>query len=294
MKFTSYSLAKQLLIVSLLLGLSQCKKSSVDPTESNGIELTDPNEISKVMVIPGATLVQGTPPPTTNTSDTPRLSTATPDVSTISGQDGTFTINYSNVVGTITVIYIRFEDADSYFKIPLSGNSGSSGQITIPMRIPEKYSIVGSGSKNSAGRFCCFASTASAREVALCNNSFNSVVPPRPGKGAVNIDGKSYDATAVCNMDLGSFKGYGIVFGDDKFIALYNLRSGTNKLVDIVNGSKGPTDGVPCAAYLEGSNFYGGVSGTATYNGKVVSVSGVFEDYYGNSQINVSASGNCQ
>lgn len=295
MKTTYYSLLKRLLIVSLLLGLSHCKKSTDDPTINNGIELTDPNEISKVMVIPGATLVQGSPPPVTNTSDTPRLSTPTPDVSTISGQDGNFTINYSNVVGTITIIYIRFEGADSYFRVPISGNTGPSGQITLPMRIPEKYTITGGRQSNiSGGRFCCYAATASAKQVALCNNSFNSVLPPRPGKGAVVIGGTSYDATAVCNMDLGSFKGYGILFGDSKFIALYNLKSGTNQLVDIVNGNKGPSNGVPCALYMDGSNFYGGVSGNATYNGKVVSVSGLFEDLNSNRRITVSASGNCQ
>lgn len=294
MKTNLSVLLKRIVLISFVLGFSHCKKEAADPSGSDAIVLTDPNEISKVMLIPGATLLQGSPPPVTNTSDTPRLSTATPEVSTISGQDGTFTINYSNVVGTITVIYIQFENATTYFKIPISGNSGANGQISIPMRIPPSYSIVGQGSTSRAGRFCCFASTASARQVALCNNNFNSVVPPRPGKGAVTIGGRAYDATAVCNMDLGSFKGYGILFGDNKFVALYNLRSGTNQLVDIINGSKGPADGVPCAAYLDGSNFYGAISGSATYNGKVVSVSGLFEDFGGSQRINLSASGNCQ
>ena len=287
-----------LLVVLLSLGLNQgCKKANdVDPSGTDGIVLTDPNELSKVMIIPGATLEKGTPPPVTNTPDTPKLSTPSPEVSAISGQDATFSIDYSNAIGNITIIYIQFEGADSYFKIPISGNSGTNGRITLPMRIPKEY-VTAAPSGKSFHRFCCFAASAKGtRQASLCNNNFTSNLPPRPGKGTVNIGGRAYDATAVCEMDLGGYgKAYGILLnGGSQFIALYNLNRGNSQLVDIVNGNNDPTSGVPCALYLDGTNLYGSLSGSASYNGKVVSVSGQFEELSSSRRISISASGNCQ
>lgn len=286
----------RLLICTLLIGLSQCKKTDVDPT---GTTLTDPNELSKVMIIPGATLEQGTPPATTKTPNAPQISTSTPEISTISGQDATFSINYSNVAGSITFIYLQFDGSDYYFKIPISGNSGSKGSISIPMRIPDTYTITpASGTKSSMGRFCCWASTATAKEIqnssGLCGNNFSSTLPPRPGKGTVTIGGRDYDATAICELDLGGLgKGYGIEISDDQIVILYNLKRGTSQLVDILNGNSSVSSGVPWAAYFNGSNIYYSTSGSANYNGSVVSVSGSFADFSGN-RTSISAAGNCQ
>ena len=293
-------LLTRLLIFAFLFSLSYCKPGGgVDPAATSGTVLTDPNELSKVMIIPGATLEQGTPPAATPTSNPPQISTPTPEVSTISGQDGSFSINYSNVVGNITFIYLQFDGASYYFKIPISGNSGSRGSITIPMRIPDTYTITPyGGSTKSAGHFCCWTATATAKEIqnssSLCGNNFSSTLPPRPGKGTATVGGKSYDATAICELDLGGFgKGYGIQINDNQLIILYNLKRGNSQLVDIINGNYNTSSSVPWAAYCDGSNIYYSTSGTAKYSGSVVSVSGSFADFSGN-RTSISAAGNCQ
>lgn len=293
---TFYGLLSRLLIISFLFVLTACPPSTQDDVTPavTATALSDANELSKVMIIPDATLEQGSPPPVTTASDTPKLSTSTPEVNAISGQDATFSLNYSNAAGNITVIYIQFEGSDYYFRVPISSNSGTNGTIKVPMRIPEKYTAVSNG--KSFTRFCCFAASAQGtRQAQLCNNNFTSNLLPKPGKGTATISGRNYEATAVCDMDLGGFgKAYGILINDTQFIALYNLKRGAgNQLVDIINGNYTIESGVPWAGYFDGTNFYFSVSGSASYNGSAVSVSGRFADMDGR-QISVSAAGNCQ
>jgi len=296
---TLRTMKKAFYLVLLTAGsvfLQGCPGGKGDP-EPSGTVITDPNELSKVMLIPGATLEKGTPPPVTTTPDTPKLSTISPEVNAISGQEAIFSLNYSNAVGKITVIYIQFEGADSYFKIPISGNSGTNGTIRIPMKIPEKYTARPSG--NSFGRFCCFAGNSASvmRQAALCNNSFTSILPPPPGKGTVNIGGRNYDATAVCDLPFGAFgRGYAISISPTEAIIFYNMNQGTNQLGnyrDLIDNSQSGVVSSPFALYVNGTSLYYSLSGTATANGKKVSTSVRLEDFDGR-QINLTASGNCQ
>lgn len=286
------------LLCMLLLLLSGnvwqgCKNANDVGTQGTG--LTDPNEITKVLVIPGATVEQGNPPAVTKTGNEPVLSTPTPTVETVSGLDGTYTLNYSNVTGTITAIYIQFDGATSYLKIPISGSTGKSGQIRVPMRMPDdKYTARPSGIS-----FCTFALISNGACQSKCTNSFTSQLPPRPGKGQVNVGGRSVDATAACDLDFGAFgRGYVILTGQGSGVVLYNMRSGTNQLANFetMAASDRYGDSVPFAGYVdENGNVYFSVSGSATVSGKTASVSGIFKNLLSSGQqISVSAAGNCQ
>ena len=282
----------------LLLCLSQCQKKDVTPTET---VLTDPNEISKVMVIPGATLEKGSPPAITNTYAAPVLTTSTPDVVAISGQEATFSLNYSAVDGNITTIYFQIEGSDYYFKIPISTNSGSNGTINIPFKIPETVVVPNQNyvgqQKYSLTTSCCFAATSKGAVSKLCGNKFTSLLPPASGKSKVSINNSAFEGTALCDLDFAPYgKGYAIMIGQDQAIVLYNLKPGLNLLGNfegLIRSSIYTT--APFAYYVNGStSVYGSVSGTANVSGKTVSTSMIVKKLGDNQQISIGATGNCQ
>ncbi len=303
---THYFLPKlrfgRLLCTLLLLGIGNtwqgCKKAEDVTAQEQGQGLTDPNEITKVVVIPGATVEQGNPPAVTRTGNEPVLSTPTPTVETISGLETTYTLNYANVTGTITTVYIQFEGASNYLKIPVSGNTGRNGQINIPMRMPaDKYTARPSGTS-----FCTFALMANGGCQSKCSNEFASRLTPRPGEGRANVNGQSVNATALCDFNFAPYgRGYAIMIGQnqDRAIVLYNMRQGSNQLGNfdnLVSNANGTIPTTPFAAYFDVSSsaFYFSVSGSATASGKTVSASGVFRELGGSRQISISASGNCK
>ncbi len=284
-------------LLFLCTGLFQCSKNtSNDVAPGSDVQtLSDPTEISKVVVIPGATLETGTPPPSTPTkAGTPVLSTPTPELSTISGQEATLTLNYSNAVGGINYIYVQFDGASVYFKIPIA-NSGTAGTIKIPVRVPEKVELA---------NFKCYSMTTFAttyngacRELTR-GNCLSASLPPRPGKSKVSIGGKSYDGTAACDLNFGQFgRGYGILINDSQFVVLYNMRQGNNQLGDFEAMASNSGSGVPSspfALYFDGTTIYYSTSGTATAGGKTVSTSVTLKELTGSRRISVSATGNCQ
>ncbi len=258
--------------------------------------LNNPNEISRVMIIPGSTLESGTPPAVTTTPGTPVITFPNQVVNGISGQDTYLTINYSGATEGITVIYVQLIGADSYFKIPLNQATGSSGTINIPIRIPEKYTIPTCAQLDAWAATSNYQITKCGRTTRRNCLSFDPLSDP--GKGKANIGGQDYNATAVCDLDFGQFgRGYGIQMSNGGVIVLYNMKQGSNQLGNLENLiDNSPTGNitVPFAFYSDGSTAYWSVSGTATASGKKVSASGVFREVGGSRQISISASGNCQ
>jgi len=290
-KFSIASSGHRLLITCcfLIIPLHGCKEKEVK-TEVN--ELKTPNEISKVLVIPDAIKEDGNPPQATNTPNAPVIVNQTPEISGISGEEQLMKFEYRNASSNITNIYIQIEGADSYFRIPVSGNTGKSGIVSIPYQIPPQYTVPYDNCKSVFGGFMTFANGAC---VSIGDKScFSSYPPPRPGKAGGSVNGQTFSANAVCEIFLPGFgKAFGIVTDDGRMIVLYNLKNGGNQLRDPFDDNSDITT-TPWAGYVDVSgNIYFSTSGSAGYNGRVVSVSGTFVDFNGLSA-RVSASGNCQ
>lgn len=298
MKMLMRTLLRSTLLLGLMFAFAACpggKDKEPNPIES-AVTLTSAEEISKVMVVPGAKLEQGSPPAENNISAAPTVTTPTPEVSAISGQDMYVTFNYSNAVSNITYIYIQLVGTNSYFKIPINQNTGSNGTINIPIRIPENKIIPNCSSTTYEAFF--LTANGACRKVGGQRKCFTSNLKPVAGKGKATINGQTYDATAVCGLDFAPYgTGYGISIGNSQFIIFYNMSTGGNVLGDFIEMSENSYDvpKSPFALYFDGTNVFVSKSGVASVNGGVVSTTLTVQDLFeGGRNITLSASGNCQ
>jgi hypothetical protein len=275
-------------VLAVLL-LAACK----DQNEAKP-DLIDPSDAQKVgaaLVMPSGTQSKtGTPPAPSQSPQAPRVSATVSELPTTNGGAENISVPYNNLNGGLGGAYAQVEGASSYFDIPVQGNAPSSGVITLPVGLPENLN---SGSFVLV--YCIYDRSGRVSNVLRVRFTISRVEPPQPGEGRVTIGGRTYDATAICEIDLGGYgKAYGILIGQTQFVALYHLKRGSNQLNDVVNGTYDPFDGIPWAGYFDGSNFYFSTSGTASYNGRSVSMSARMEDAFSNRQISLSAAGNCE
>jgi hypothetical protein len=126
-----------LVVVLAILGGCTKKESSVEPEEQPSalVNPADANQLSGVIVIPGAGSLQGNPPPPSNTADAPLV---TGELSNQIGSNGStvqlpFTYQTtSNLAG----IYVQIVGASRYWTVPYSGQSGTNGRAIIPLILP--------------------------------------------------------------------------------------------------------------------------------------------------------------
>ncbi len=135
----------QLLTILLMIGLvliQDCKKDDEGPTEPEtpvAINPSDANALAGVLVIPGAQANAGNAPAPSGTPDAPVISGGQTSTQSSNGSTAQFPFTYStqsNVAGC----YVQVVGAGSYFNVPYSASSGTSGQIVIPVTIPTNVS----------------------------------------------------------------------------------------------------------------------------------------------------------
>ncbi|HXG39296.1 MAG TPA: hypothetical protein VNL36_11055 [Bacteroidota bacterium] len=126
-----------LLVVLIVLGGCKKKESPVEPQEEPAalINPADANQLSGVVVIPGASTQQGNPPPPSNTTDAPLVSGGLSGQLGSNGSTVQLPFNYqtpSNLAG----FYVQIVGASRYWIVPYSGQSGASGRAIIPLTLP--------------------------------------------------------------------------------------------------------------------------------------------------------------
>ncbi|MBO0930526.1 hypothetical protein [Fibrella aquatilis] len=290
MKTVYHTFISRLLVFALVMGLSFCTKSKTDPQPAL-ISPSDAKKVGDALIMPNGTQTKtGTPPAPSSSTQAPKVTPTTTDQPTSNGSTERVGVNYSNLNGGIGGAYAQVQGSLSYYDIPLSGNAPKSGVVTLPIGIPDN---IDNGSFTLV--VCIYDASGRVSNIISIRFTITRFTPPAPGKGSVVLNGKTYSATAVCDIDMGFGygKAYGIMITSNQAILLYNLRPGNNQLVDIINGNFDATKD-PWGAYIDSNgSFYASTSGSATYNGKVVSVSMRGEDFNGN-KTSFTAAGNCQ
>lgn len=295
MKKLIHPLLSRLLVMMLVVGLSQCKKGdSVDP----GAALIDPGDAKKVgaaLIMPDGTQTKdGNPPAPSTSTQAPKVTPGNTEKSTTNGSTETLPVPYSNLNGGIGGAYVQIEGASTFFDIPVQGNAPASGTINLPVGIPENFN---NGSFYVS--YCIYDRSGRVSNVIRLRFTIRRTEPLNPGKGTANIGGKTYDATAVCDLDFAPYgRGYAIQLSQSQFLIFYNMRTGSNTLGNYetlaANSSTGIPSG-PFALYIDDSySIYASVSGTATVSGKKISASVAMKEAYASRRISLSASGNCQ
>jgi hypothetical protein len=100
-------------------------EGSVDPA--------DPNELSQVLVIPGAVREQGSPPVSRGGSSAPMIMGGSALMVT-SGNQAVLSVQFRSNSGYRNC-YVQVQGARDYFRIPGS-ESANSGEIRIPVNVP--------------------------------------------------------------------------------------------------------------------------------------------------------------
>lgn len=293
MKHKIHTLVSRLMVALLLVSLSQCKKG--DDVSPNLIDPSDAKKVGAALIMPDGTQTKdGNPPAPSTSTQAPKVTPGATDKSTANGSTETLPVPYSNLNGGIGGVYIQIEGASTYFDIPVQGNAPASGTINLPVGIPEN---INSGSFSMA--YCIYDRSGRVSNIIRIRFTIRRTEPLSPGKGTATIGEKSYNATAICDLNIPPYgKGYVIQMSSSQFIAFYNMRSGSNTLGNfetlLANSSTGVPSG-PFALYFDDSgNLYSSVSGSATTNGKTVSASVTMKDLYTGRQVSLSAAGNCQ
>jgi hypothetical protein len=140
-----------LLALFLLFMLSNCEKVGDDknkdepndnPDPSGTISLDDPNRLTDVLVIPGATIVSGNMPAPSNTPTSPEMIMVDSTISYTRGSQVRLPISFQDE-GSVSGIYFQVNDADDHMNIPVS--AGSMGSMAFPIGLPENL---------ETGKFC--------------------------------------------------------------------------------------------------------------------------------------------
>jgi hypothetical protein len=280
----------RILLFTVFIAMFNCQKpKDVDPAE-NLISPTDAKKVGEALIMPSGTETKtGTPPSPSTSAQAPKVSSTTTEVPTANGATETTKVNYSNLNGSIGGAYAKVENSPTYYDIPLRGNAPSSGSISIPIGIPDNI---------DSGSFTLIISIYDANgrvsNVIRIRYTITRFTQPAAGKGSVNIGGKTYTATAVCDINFGGYgNAYGILVNETQLVMLYNLRQGSNQIYDAIDDDNFDIERNSWAAYFDGTEFFFSKSGSATYNGKVVSTTAQFDNFDGK-RVSISASGNCQ
>lgn len=110
---------------------------------AGSVDPSDPDELSQVLVIPGAKRVSGSPPaPSSGGGPAPEISGGG-SLEATSGDQAVLRLSYSSSSGYQNC-YVQVRGASDYFDVPV-GTGETSGEIQIPVNIP---SSVASGGFN--------------------------------------------------------------------------------------------------------------------------------------------------
>ena len=98
------------------------------------VDPDDPDELSAVLVIPGAERIDGDPPSPSGTADAPVVEGGD-SINVDSGDQAQLRLTYESDTG-YDDCYVQVVGASDYFRVPV-GNTNTSGEIVIPVEVSE-------------------------------------------------------------------------------------------------------------------------------------------------------------
>ncbi|MEO8183153.1 MAG: hypothetical protein ABI895_30345 [Deltaproteobacteria bacterium] len=122
--------------VAALLALGAMACGGDDPEEEDRVSTSSPDELSKVLVIPGAVRVQGQPPaasPATS-ADVPKISGGS-GLSVSNGGQAVLRVQYESPTG-YNDCFVQVQGARDYFRVGV-GSSVQTGTLEIPVNLPD-------------------------------------------------------------------------------------------------------------------------------------------------------------
>ena len=120
----------------LLIIAFGCDNPEPEPAESL-INPADANALSRVLIMPtGTQNAQGAPPVANSSAGNGQVNSQQNQVTSSNGSTVPLRFLYSNINGSLRGCYVRVAGANSYFNLPLTNQSGASGQLLVPLGIP--------------------------------------------------------------------------------------------------------------------------------------------------------------
>jgi hypothetical protein len=171
-KHTVMGAAVSLCILNTNVGCApDLEPGSGDDSSDDLVSPSNPQALSSVLVIPGATRVTGQPPTASSGSDagdTPPMISGGSSLTVTSGNQAVLELNYQSSSGYRDCL-VQVRGANEYFRVPV-GNAATSGQIRIPIQVPSSV---------NAGSFS-FYSCITNQNGAVSNPVSTSVGVSRP------------------------------------------------------------------------------------------------------------------
>lgn len=119
----------------IVASLFSCSKGG-DPTPAK-IDPANASQLSRVIIMPsGAVSNNGSTPSSTTSTQTPTVISGVSSVISSNGGTVPLSFTYQNVNGNLAGCYVQIEGADSYYNVPYTSTSGSSGRLSVPITLP--------------------------------------------------------------------------------------------------------------------------------------------------------------
>jgi hypothetical protein len=167
-----------------LLCLTSCEKEVPDPIIPDPPPPTDQlvspsnaNALSQVLIMPQGTQRVNGQAPTSSGFNAPEVYTNNSTVLSSNGSTAPIYFNYNNVQQNLGGCYVQVSGASSYFNIPYNSQSGSNGQLQLPLGIPTNV---------DEGEFCINFSVYDING-RVSNQAYVCISVLRLGTGALQI-----------------------------------------------------------------------------------------------------------
>lgn len=122
-------------LLALCLALAACKKDNDELPEF--IDPADANLLSRVIILPdGAVRQNGDLPDPTGGSSAPIVTPTVTQILSSNGSTVPLTFTYSNVTGNLAGCFVQIDGANTFFNLPYTATSGTSGTLTVPITLP--------------------------------------------------------------------------------------------------------------------------------------------------------------
>lgn len=124
------------IITATLLAVTSCKPDKPEPPVDTLIDPSDANALAQVLIMPSGTQTNTGQPPAPSGQGAPTVSSQSTTVLGSNGSTAPLNFGYNNVANNLGGCYVQVAGANRYFNIPYGSNSGSSGNLSVPIGIP--------------------------------------------------------------------------------------------------------------------------------------------------------------
>lgn len=263
------------------------------------IDPTDAKAVSKVLIMPdGTQTTLGNPPSPSTDTRAPKVTGQPSTIPTQNGNAENIGFQYSNLNGGVRSVYVQVEGADTYYNVPINNpNINGSGRITLPISLPETL-----GSGNFYLGYCVVDYSGRISNIIRTGFNITRVAPINPavGNGSFVVNGQTFNGQTQCDVakQYGNYLDVDLILSDNgQSVFLYNMKPGSNVLVDPFNTPNFSLQKDPWIGYLSGGgngNGYYSKSGTVTKSGNKVSFSSLLYIPLSSSTISIRGAINCQ